>query len=134
VQATAKLRPPSRAEAFITGGAYAMLFLAGLAIGVISSFEYSRAVLGSVPVAALACCVAIFLGCALGGWAMRRVAGALLPAIGWFVASFGLAMPNTGGSVIIANTSAGEWYLYGGSVSALLGIGTALVTSVRAPR
>jgi hypothetical protein len=40
-------------------------------------------------------------------------------------------MPVSGGSVIIANTSAGEWYLYGGAVCALLGIGSALVTTGR---
>jgi hypothetical protein len=111
-----------------------MLLLLGLAVGVVSSFQYSRAVIGSVPVAALGCCVLILLTCGLGGLAMRTVPGALLPAVGWFVAAFGLAMPNTGGSVIIANTTAGEWFLYGGSVCALLGVGSAVVVSVRTPR
>ena len=46
---------------------------------------------------------------------MRTTIGALVPAIGWFLASFGLAMPTAGGSVIITNTTAGEWYLYGGA-------------------
>jgi hypothetical protein len=69
--------------------------------------------------------------CVLAGWAMRGLLGALLPAIGWFVASFVLAMPSPGGSVIIANTSAGQWYLYGGSVGALLGVGSAFVTASR---
>ena len=50
---------------------------------------------------------------------------------GWFLASFGLAMPDAGGSVIIANTSAGQWYLYGGAVCALLGVASALVTTAR---
>jgi hypothetical protein len=71
--------------------------------------------------------------CALAAWAMGGMGGALLPSIGWFVASFGLAMPNSGGSVIIANISAGEWYLYGGSVCALLGVASAFVTVVRRP-
>jgi hypothetical protein len=98
---------------------------------VIGSFQYSRAVIGGVPVAALAFCALILVSCGLGGWAMNSMAAALLPAIGWFVASFGLAMPNPGGSVIIANTGAGQWFLYGGAVSALLGVGTAFVTAVR---
>ena len=31
-------------------------------------------------------------------------------------------MPVSGGSVIITNSAAGKWYLYGGTVSALAGI------------
>ncbi|HEY3733729.1 MAG TPA: hypothetical protein VGL63_07415 [Streptosporangiaceae bacterium] len=131
---TAKPAPAGHTEAFVTGGAYAMLFLFGLAVGVVSSFQYSRAVIGSVPLAALGCCVLILLTCGLGGRAMRTVPGALLPAVGWFLAAFGLAMPNSGGSVIIANTTAGEWFLYGGSVCALLGVGSAVVASIRTPR
>jgi len=123
--------PAGHAAAFISGGAYAMLFLLGLAEGVIGSFQSSRAVIGSVPLAALAFCALILLSCGLAGWAMKTMAAALLVAIGWFVASFTLAMPNSGGSVIIANTSAGQWYLYGGAVCALLGVGTAFVTARR---
>jgi hypothetical protein len=126
-------RSVSHAEAFVSGGAYSLLFLLGLAEGVLGSFQHSRAVIGGVPLAALGFDLAIFGTCALAGWAMRSLPGALLPAIGWFVATFGLAMPNTGGSVIIANASPGQWYLYGGAVCALLGLGTALVTSVRHP-
>lgn len=126
-------RVSPHAEAFITGGAYALLFLLGLAEGVLGSFQYSRAVIGGVPLAAIGFALGIGITCGLAGWAMRTMTGALLPAIGWFLASFGLAMPNTGGSVIIANTTAGEWYLYGGAVCALLGLGSALVTTGRSP-
>ena len=124
-------RASPRAEAFITGGAYAVLFLLGLVEGVLGSFQYSRGVIGSVPLAAIGFALAIGITCGLAGWAMRTTVGALVPAIGWFLASFGLAMPNSGGSVIIANTTAGEWYLYGGAVCALLGLGSALVTTGR---
>ena len=48
-----------------------------------------------------------------------------------FLAICVLAMPVSGGSVIIANTAAGEWYLYAGAVCALLGIGSALATTGR---
>jgi hypothetical protein len=126
-------RSPSRPEAFLAGGAYSLVFLLGLLEGVVGSFQYSRAVAGSVPVGAIAFAVVLLLTCGLGGWAMRGMAGALLPAIGWFIASFGLAMPSSGGSVIIANTTPGEWFLYGGSVCALLGVGITLVTVVRRP-
>lgn len=132
-----QLPPPAaqrvspRAHAFITGGAYAVLFLLGVVEGVLGSFHYSRAVIGVVPLAAIGFALAIGITCGLAGWAMGTMTGALVPAIGWFLASFGLAMPVTGGSVIISNTTAGEWYLYGGSVCALLGIGSALVTAGR---
>lgn len=126
-------RSASHAEAFISGGAYSLLFLLGLAEGLLGSFQHSRAVIGGVPLGAIGFAVAIFITCALAGRAMRALPGALLPAVGWFVATFGLAMPNTGGSVIIANTAPGGWYLYGGAVCALLGIATALVASVRLP-
>jgi hypothetical protein len=124
---------PGRFDAFIAGGAYALLFLLGLVEGVLGSFQYSRGVFGAVPVGAIAFDVAIFVTCALSAWAMRSMAGALLPSIGWFVASFGLAMPNSGGSVIIANISAGEWYLYGGSIFALAGVASAFITATRRP-
>ena len=124
-------RASPRAAAFITGGAYAVLFLLGLVEGVLGSFQYSRGVIGSVPLAAIGFALAIGITCGLAGWAMRTTVGALVPAIGWFLASFGLAMPNSGGSVIIANTTAGEWYLYGGAACALLGLGSALVTTGR---
>ena len=125
-------RPSARAGGTaVSAGAYAMLFLLGLAEGVLGSFQYSRAVLGGVPVAAIGFALGIFVTCALAGWAMRSMLGALLPAIGWFVASFVLAMPSSNGSVIIANTTAGQWYLYAGSVCALAGVGTAFITATR---
>jgi hypothetical protein len=115
----------------VSAGAYVLLFLLGLIEGVIGSFQYSRAVLGAVPLGAIAFALGILVTCVLAGWAMRGLPGALLPAVGWFVASFVLAMPSPGGSVIIANTSAGQWYLYGGSVGALLGVGSAFITAGR---
>jgi len=134
-----QLPPPAaqrispRAQAFITGGAYAVLFLLGVVEGVLGSFHYSRAVIGGVPLAAIGFALLIGVTCGLAGWAMDTLIGALVPAIGWFLASFGLAMPVSGGSVIIANTAAGEWYLYGGAVAALLGVGSALLTTARSP-
>lgn len=125
-------RPSARpASTAVSAGAYLMLLLLGLAEGVVGSFQYSRAVLGGVPVGAIAFALGILATCALAGWAMHGLPGALLPAIGWFVASFLLASPSSGGSVIITNTSAGEWYLYAGSVCALLGVGSAFISAPR---
>ena len=99
----------------LTAGAYTALFLAGVVEGLIGSFQYSRL----VPVAAIGFCVLLLATCLLGSWAMRSVSGALWPAVGWIVTSFVLSMPVSGGSVIITNSAAGKWYLYGGTVSAL---------------
>jgi hypothetical protein len=55
---------------------------------------------------------------------MQTLAGGLVPAIGWIVASFIIAMPSKHGSVIITNTAAGQWYLYGGALAAAAGAST----------
>jgi hypothetical protein len=124
--------PDSRAEAFVTGGAYALLFLFGLVQGLIGSFQFSWGI-GHVPLGALGFCAAILATCLLGAAAMGSAAGALLPAIGWFLASLALTIPTPQGSVIVTGTAAGEWYLYGGSTAAAAGVIIALVRRSIAP-
>jgi hypothetical protein len=116
---------------FVTGGVYGVLFLLGVVEGTIGSFQYGR-LAWSVPAGALAFCAAILATCLLGGWGMRSASGALMPAVGWIIASFGLSMPVSNGSVIIANTAPGKWYLYGGTVSVLLGVALSFGGWVRA--
>jgi Family of unknown function (DUF6113) len=106
----------------LTGAAYTALFLAGAVEGLIGSFQYSR----NAPLGAIVFCVVLLATCLLGAWAMRSVAGALWPAVGWILASFVLSMPVSSGSVIITNTTAGKWYLYGGTVSAMAAVGVAI--------
>ena len=98
-----------------------MLFLLGLVEGMIGSFQYTRTA-GSVPVAALVCCAVILATCLLAAWAMRSVSGAVLPGMGWIIASFVLSMPVSNGSVIITNTTPGKWYLYGGTLSVAVAV------------
>jgi hypothetical protein len=114
----------------VTGAVYLVLFLLGGSEGLIGSFQYSH-VVGSVPVVALACCVVLLASCLLAAWAMRSVSGALVPAAGWLVASFLLSMPVPSGSLIITGTTPGEWYLYGGTLSALLAVGLSFGTRIR---
>jgi hypothetical protein len=111
----------------LTAGAYTALFLAGAVEGLFGSFQYSRA----APLAAIGFAVLLFVTCVLGGWAMRSVTGAVVPAAGWLAASFVLSAPVAGGSVIIANTSAGKWYLYGGTIAAVLGVLVMFLGSLR---
>ena len=114
-----------------TVAVYVVLFVLGAVEGMIGSFQYS-AMAGSVPVAALVCCVVLLATCLLAAWAMRSVSGAFAPAAGWLVASFVLSMPVASGSVIITNTTAGQWYLYGGTLSAGIGVAVSFGPWIRA--
>jgi uncharacterized membrane protein len=114
-----------------TVAVYVVLFVLGAVEGLIGSFQYS-ALPGSVPVAALVCCVVLLATCLLAAWAMRSVSGAFAPAAGWLVASFVLSMPVSSGSVIITNTTAGQWYLYGGTLCAAIGVAASFGPWIRA--
>jgi hypothetical protein len=114
----------------VTVGVYSMLFLFGAVQGLIGSFQYSRAS-RSVPVAALLCCVVILATCLLAAWATRSVSGAVLPGIGWIIASFVLSMPVSNGSVIITSTTPGKWYLYGGTLSVAAAVVVSFVGAAR---
>ena len=114
----------------VTVGVYGVLFLFGLVQGLIGSFQYSRAS-GSVPVAALVCCAAILATCLLASWATRSVSGAVLPGIGWILASFVLSMPVSNGSVIITSTTAGKWYLYGGTICVAAAVVASFIGATR---
>ncbi len=114
----------------LTVGVYGVLFVVGAIEGVIGSFQYSRTA-GSVPLAAIAFCAGILVTCLLAAWGMRSVSGALMPAMGWIIASFVLSMPVSNGSVIITNTTPGKWYLYGGTVCVALGVAASFGSWIR---
>ena len=120
---------PGRGQRAITAIAYLVLFVLGAVQGLIGSFQYSRS---PVPLVAILLALVIFATCVLCGWGMRSFAGGLLPALGWLVVSFVLAMPSSHGSVIITNTTAGKWYLYGGAAAVAAGASTAFVLRARA--
>jgi hypothetical protein len=129
LQSVDSLPPPPAEhspEAFVTGGAYALLFLFGALQALVGSFQFSRSP-GPFPLTAVLMAVLIGVTCLLGAAGMRSVAGALIPAIGWFVVSVALTLPTSGGSVIVTNTTAGEWYLYGGSLCAVAGVVIAIL-------
>ena len=113
----------------LDAAAYASLFLVGAVEGLIGSFQYSR----NAPVGAIAFCVVLLATGLLGAWAMRSIGGALWPALGWILASFVLSMPDASGSVIITNTAAGKWYLYGGTLSSLAAIAASFGPWARGP-
>jgi hypothetical protein len=124
-------RPPRDSQAFVTGGAYALLFVLGGMQGLIGCFQFSRGA-GPVPVAALILAGLILVTCLLGAAGMGSAAGALVPAAGGLLVSVLLTLPTPGGSVVVTNTAAGAWYLYGGSVCAAAGVVFAFVSRSRA--
>jgi hypothetical protein len=114
----------------VTVGVYGALFLFGAVQGLIGSFQYSRSA-RAVPVAALVCCAAILVTCVLASWATRSVSGAVLPGMGWLITSFVLSMPVSNGSVIITSTTAGKWYLYGGTLCVAAAVVASFIGAAR---
>jgi hypothetical protein len=97
---------------------YAALFLFGLLQALIGCFQYGR---GPVPLAAIGFDLAILLTCAAGAWGMRTPGGGLMPGAGWFLTTLALATGTRGGSVVITNTTAGKWFLFGGAACTAAG-------------
>ena len=114
----------------VTGAVYGALVVLGAVEGLIGSFQYSH-VAGPVPLAALVSCLVILATCLLASWAVRSVTGALMPAFGWILASFVMSLPASNGSVIITNTAAGKWYLYGGTLSTVVGVALSFAGQAR---
>jgi hypothetical protein len=115
------------ARSLVTTAAYVVLLLFGAAQGMIGSFQYSRL----APVGAMLFCAGILLTCLAGRWGMQSITGAFMPAVGWVIASFVLSMPMSNGSVIVASTTAGKWYLYGGTLSASVAVVIAFAVAAR---
>lgn len=100
----------------VTG--YVALFLVGGVQGLIGSFQFGH---GPVPLVAILFDVAILASCVLGSWGMSTALGGVLPAAGWFIVTLVLTSTAAGGSVIVTDTHAGMWFLYGGAVCAAAG-------------
>jgi len=103
----------------LTTVTYLALFGFGIAQGVVGAFYYGA---GPALLAAVGFDVAILATCLLGAWGTRHALGGFTPAVGWFIATFVLASGTSGGSVIITASSAGEWFLFGGAIGAMIGV------------
>ena len=111
--------PGSKAASRALGVAvYAVTFVLGAAQGLVGSFHYSQA---PVPLVAIGLDVVILATCVLAGWGARSFGVALAAAGGWLIASFVMAMGTRAGTIIITNTAAGQWFLYGGTLAVLVG-------------
>ena len=119
---------PDGRQRALTAVSYLMLFLLGAFQGLIGSFQYSRA---PAPLIAIVLVVIIFGTCVGCGWGIGTFGAGLLPAVGWLLASFIIAMPRPNGSVVVTASAAGEWYLYGGAFACAVGCLTAFFTRLR---
>jgi len=111
-------RPPRGDGQGVAVTAYVALFVLGMVQGLIGTFQYSR---GPAPLAAILFDLAILATCVLGSWGMRTALGGVLPAAGWLLVTLVLSSAPAGGSVIVTATTAGEWFLFGGALSAVAG-------------
>jgi Family of unknown function (DUF6113) len=116
-------------RALLTVIGYLALFVLGVVQGLIGSFQYGRS---PAPLVAIGFPLILFATCVLAGWGLRTYSAGILPALGWVIASFILAMPRPNGSVIIEAGPAGEWYLYGGALAAAAGAAVSFFTWIRA--
>jgi peptidoglycan/LPS O-acetylase OafA/YrhL len=120
--------PPDGRHRALTAAGYLMLFVLGALQGLIGSFQYGRS---PAPLIAIVLVVVIFATCALCGWGVGTFAAGLVPAVGWILAAFLMAMARSNGSVIITGTAAGEWFLYGGALACAVGSVASFFTRVR---
>ena len=108
---------PRRADP-VSLSAYLMLALLGALQALIGSFQYSR---GPAPLAAVCFDALILATCLLSGWGMQTAVGGFVPGAGWLLTAFVLASGTPSGTILITNTTAGEWFLFGGAASAAAG-------------
>jgi hypothetical protein len=112
-------RPPFLGDGpAVKAGAYLALFGVGCLEALLGTFHYSD---GPTPLLAVGFALAILVTCVLGALGMRTAAGGVLPAAGWYIVSLVLGTSGAGGSVLVADTTAGKWFLFGGAGCAAAG-------------
>jgi hypothetical protein len=115
---------PGPTPAVIGGGpavkacAYLALFGVGCVQALLGTFHYSNR---PAPLLAVCFALAILVTCVLGAWGMRTAMGGVLPAGGWYIVSLVLGTSGAGGSVLVTDSTAGTWFLFGGAGCAAAG-------------
>ncbi|HEU5158017.1 MAG TPA: DUF6113 family protein [Streptosporangiaceae bacterium] len=112
---------PTRLEAFVTGGAYGVLAVAGAVIALLGSFYHGFGV-GPIPVSAIAFVLLNLGAFRLAGWAMGTRLGAVAPAAAWLLVVIFLSSRRAEGDLVISATAGGYVYILGGSIAAVLAI------------
>jgi uncharacterized protein DUF6113 len=113
-----RARPALGSGRAVKFGAYLALFFLGAVEALVGSFQYSR---GPGSLVAICFALAILATCLLGSWGMRTSPGGVLPAAGWVGMSVLLGTSTSGGSVLVADTTQGKWFLFGGTICAAAG-------------
>jgi hypothetical protein len=113
--------PPTHVEAFVSGGAYGVLAVAGAAVGLLGSF-YHAFDLGPIPAFAIAFALLNLGAFRLAGWAMRTRLGAAAPALAWLLVVIFMSSKRPEGDLVISGSAAGYVFLLGGAVAAVLAV------------
>ena len=113
--------PPTRLEAFVSGGAYGVLAVAGAMAGLLGSFYHAVGV-GPIPAFAIAFALLNLGAFRLAGWAMATRLGAVTPALGWLLIVIFMSSSRPEGDLVIGGTAAGYVYILGGSIAAVLAV------------
>jgi hypothetical protein len=113
--------PPTRLEAFVSGGAYGVLAVSGAVVGLLGSF-YHAVDVGPIPAFAIAFALLNLGAFRLAGWVMGTRLGATAPALAWLLIVIFMSSRRPEGDLVISGSAAGYVYILGGSVAAVLAI------------
>ncbi|WP_214412631.1 DUF6113 family protein [Sphaerisporangium fuscum] len=105
------------AEAVVTGAAYGVLFVLGVAYGVVSGLEHSWPLGDYVPPIPIVLSAVLF-GLLYGaGRLMGSKLGAFVPGLGWMLVAMMFSMKRPEGDLVVAADAPGYWYLGGGALA-----------------
>jgi hypothetical protein len=110
--------------------AVSLLFATGVVVGVVAPFALSWLAwmsLGSTGTAIALVLAAVYLlllyvGCRCAGAGMEARYGAVVPALGWIVASLAIALYQPGGDIVVSDSMVNYLVMYGGMAAVALGV------------
>ncbi|GAA3823288.1 hypothetical protein GCM10022226_49800 [Sphaerisporangium flaviroseum] len=113
---------PQGTHTVITVSAYIMLFVLGVAYGIVASLEHSWDVGDLVPPVPIALSLLLF-GLLYGaGRLMGTKLGAFVPGMGWMLVAMLFSMKMPEGDLIVAANVPGYWYLGGGALALVVAV------------
>ncbi|MBE1456443.1 hypothetical protein H4W79_000657 [Nocardiopsis terrae] len=136
--------PQSRPRPFVSSAvtvlSFAVLFVAGLTVGVLSGFgvgwlahfwNLGAAVKAGSVVAVLAFLVLLYAVCRLAGWGSRRQSGALGFAVGYVTALLGMLGYLPGGDIVFSAKLVNYLFLFGSMAALAAGVVRSVVLPAR---
>ncbi|GII85933.1 hypothetical protein Ssi03_39230 [Sphaerisporangium siamense] len=119
VEAPRRPRVPS---AIVDGVAYGLLFLFGVAFGVVSGLEHAWPVAGAfapIPIVLSAVLFVVLYGF---GRLMGSRVGAFVPGLGWMFVVLVFSLPRREGDLLIAGNVQGYYYLACGAIAVVAAV------------